>query len=71
MKNNTARGAEDTMASTKKKPEGEAGSVKVTVSLPAELVRRLDELAGEQRRSRSNALALVLEAALDGPRLAG
>lgn len=38
--------------------------VKITVSLPAEIVERLDAHAEADRRSRSNALLVILESAL-------
>lgn len=38
---------------------------KVTVNLPAALLKRLDERAQAERRSRSNAVVLFLERGLD------
>lgn len=38
--------------------------LKVTIQLPAELVQALDTHAATERRSRSNAAALLLERAL-------
>lgn len=48
------------------------GPVKVTLSLPAEIVRRVDALAEAERRTRSNAAAVLIERGLDdAPRQAG
>lgn len=41
--------------------------VKVTLSLPADVVRRIDERAEAERRTRSNAAAVLLERALAEP----
>lgn len=49
----------------------DAKPVKVTVSLPSELVQQLDEHAAQERRTRSNALRLLLETALQSTRRAG
>jgi predicted transcriptional regulator len=50
-----------------KKPQSddETGTLQVSMRLPASLVRRLDELAEQERRSRSNAVVLLLERALE------
>jgi hypothetical protein len=49
----------------KSKSKGDVNSPQVTLTLPAGLIRRLDEHAANERRSRSNAAALLIERALD------
>lgn len=56
---------------TRKQPETAGGAVKVTITLPPDLVRRLDALADAERRTRSNAAAVLLERALEHERQAG
>lgn len=46
------------------------GTVNVTICLPHGVVERLDVLAKEQRRSRSNAALLLIERALDAAKQA-
>lgn len=58
------------MKTTRTKPEDL--TIKVTLTIPASLVQRLDAHAEAERRTRSNAAALLLERALPlPPRQAG
>lgn len=52
-------------------PETPAGVMRLTLTIPAAVVARLDEHAQAERRSRSNAAALLLERALADSRRAG
>jgi hypothetical protein len=51
--------------SRRKDERSEDTTVQVTITLARGVVRRLDEHAKEQRRTRSNAASLLLERALD------
>jgi len=49
----------------KSKQKPDANMPQVTLTFPAGLLRRLDDHAATERRSRSNAAALLIERALD------
>jgi hypothetical protein len=48
-----------------KDERSDATTVQVTITLARGVVRRLDEHAKDQRRTRSNAASLLIERALD------